>query len=388
MPNPIPLHRILQINLLRIWASQLSLGGASHFPGASDPTDESSRSLASRIEQAARLLEQAELPVLGPTPKELIWRKNKSRLYRYTSGKRQLAIPLFVVYGLINKPTILDLTERESFIAYLISQGFTVYLLDWGFFGPEDAGIGLSELLLHYLPRAIRAMQTAEENRSYHLLGYCMGGTLAAVWTAWSAAQEALSPKSLSLLAAPVDFHHTGLIGKWLKDDRFNPASWMSKIENVPGEWLKWGSMWTRPYENFFLPLKRLILRGEEEEYFQRWLALDAWLHDNVPFPKAAFVDWIQCFYQENQLIQNRLKLGADTVRLDRITCPLFAVIAEKDDLVTPKQIEPLLTAVKSDQVCSYRAECGHVSMVVGPYAQKQVWPAVVNWLLHHTQDS
>ena len=43
-----------------------------------------------------------------------------------------------MVYALINKPYILDLTKGGSFIEYLVNRGFDVYLLDWGTPGIED----------------------------------------------------------------------------------------------------------------------------------------------------------------------------------------------------------------------------------------------------------
>lgn len=381
MPKTIPLHRIQQINYLRSMRHFLSCGQPEGFQPHDEGTD--GPSLLSKLNQALSLLEQAEAPILGPTPRELVWRKNKSRLYRYTSGAGDQSIPLFVMYGLINKPTILDLSEQMSFIAYLVNQGFTVYLLDWGSFGPEDASLGISSLLINYVPRAIKAMQTAEGHSTYHLLGYCMGGTLASIWAAYASSQleRALEPSSLVLLASPIDFSQTGLIGSWLSSERLHVDSWANQMGNIPGEWITWGNMLVRPYENFFLPLKQLILHSDDSPYVRRWLAVDSWIHDAVFFPKTAFIEWIHCFYQENQLVRNLYSLNQQPIHLNQITCPLLTVVAEKDQLVTPFQIDPILTAVSSQVVKRLGAQTGHVSLVISSYAQEQVWPQLVYWL-------
>ncbi|MGD8189755.1 hypothetical protein ACQCN2_07215 [Brevibacillus ginsengisoli] len=385
MPKTTPLHRIQQINYLRSLSQILTTFQSEGFNHRT--VNNSEPLLSTKIELAIKRLEIAESPQLGPTPRELIWRKNKSRLYRYTSGSGVNSIPLFVMYGLINKPTILDLSEQESFIAFLIQQGFTVYLLDWGSFGPEDSCIGISTLLLHYLPRAIRAMQTVEGHSSYHLLGYCMGGTLAAIWTAYASRhlERTFEPATLALLASPIDFGQSDVIDSWLSSERLNVEAWAHSVGNVPGEWVTWGNMLMRPYENIFLPLKQLILHGEDPDYFGKWLALDSWIHASVYFPKSAFIEWIRCFYQENQLMNGTYRLEQQPIQLNQITIPLIAVIAENDRLVTPAQADPVLTAVSSQTVERLAAQTGHVSLVISTYAKKQVWPRLVRWLEQHS---
>src|SRR5689334_20257543 len=73
-----------------------------------------------------------EVPV-GQSPKEIIWTRNKAKLYHYlpTTEKRH-AVPLLFIYALINKPYVMDLRPGASLIEYLVGQGYEIYLLDWG----------------------------------------------------------------------------------------------------------------------------------------------------------------------------------------------------------------------------------------------------------------
>ncbi len=345
-------------------------------PGTGD--DGEIARLAARIEHIARRLEQAVLPTIGTTPRTLVWRKNKSRLYRYACGNRRFALPLFIVYGLIKRPTILDLTPDDSLIAYLCGAGFDVYLLDWGEFGPEDVSIGLPELLFDHLPRAIRAMQQASASDAFHLLGYCMGGTLAAVWAALHP-QAPLA--SLVLIASPIDFAEIGEYRRWLDPSRFDPEELVRRVGNIPGHWLTWANLWLRPLENIWTPLKRLLVHGDDDEYLTRWLALNRWLHDNVPFPGTAFVQWIRWFYQENRLAAGGLEMRCQPVRLSNIACPLLVFVSERDHLVPPGQSLSVLAAVSSREKRVFRAQAGHVSLVVGRYAREHTWPMLREWL-------
>src|SRR5215472_18541943 len=69
----------------------------------------------------------------GQTPKEVVWTKNKARLYHYKPVvKDAYPVPLLLVYALINRPYVLDLMPGNSLIEFLVGKGFDVYMLDWG----------------------------------------------------------------------------------------------------------------------------------------------------------------------------------------------------------------------------------------------------------------
>ena len=110
----------------------------------------------SRLNRATKVLTKEPDPEVGPSPKEVIWTKNKAKLYRYTSEHpKKHKVPLLLVYALINKPYILDLTKGASFVEYLVNRGFDVYLLDWGTPGYEDKDMKLDDYVLDYIPRAV-----------------------------------------------------------------------------------------------------------------------------------------------------------------------------------------------------------------------------------------
>src|SRR5712691_13412573 len=79
-------------------------------------------------------------PKVGCTPREEIYRTNKSRLYRYQSSREHATPVLFVPNLGISRPYIFDLLPGGSFIEHMTGKGFDFYLLDWGVFGPEDNG--------------------------------------------------------------------------------------------------------------------------------------------------------------------------------------------------------------------------------------------------------
>src|ERR1019366_9778790 len=121
----------------------------------------------------------------GLTPREVIWTKNKARLYRYDpTHPKRYTVPLLLIYALINRPYVLDLRPGNSIIEYLVAQGFDVYLLDWGIPGDEDKNLAFDDYILDYMPRAIKKVLLTAHAEELSLLGYCMGGTMAAMYAA------------------------------------------------------------------------------------------------------------------------------------------------------------------------------------------------------------
>src|SRR5437588_10616190 len=99
---------------------------------------------------------------VAQTPKQVIWTLNKARLYRYipiVPPEKRHKVPLFPVFALMNKPYILDLRPGNSFIEYMVKQGFDIYLLDWRNPGPEDKDLKFDNYVLTYVPTAIRKVK-------------------------------------------------------------------------------------------------------------------------------------------------------------------------------------------------------------------------------------
>ena len=114
---------------------------------------------------ARAVLGSADAPV-GLTPKELVWRKNKARLYRYVRSEPAThRTPIFLVLPLINRAYILDLRPGASFVEFLLGEGFDVFLIDWGTPGDEDRALDMTTLVTRYLPRAAKAIQKADRRR-------------------------------------------------------------------------------------------------------------------------------------------------------------------------------------------------------------------------------
>jgi len=106
--------------------------------------DEEARKLVGRFVAALRtklrhgweVYADPETTPVGRTPRELAARPGgRFELYRYAAPEGKTFAsrkPVLLVYSVINKPYILDLTPGFSFVEHLLEQGLDVYLIEWG----------------------------------------------------------------------------------------------------------------------------------------------------------------------------------------------------------------------------------------------------------------
>ena len=251
------------------------------------------------LEMARAVLGSADAPV-GQTPKELIWRKNKARLYHYTRSEPAThRTPIFLVLPLINRAYILDLRPGASFVEFLLGEGHDVFLIDWGTPGDEDQALDVSTLVTRYLPRAAKAIQKATGEDRMTVLGYCIGGALA---TCFAALHPEMT-RNLILLTAPIDFADAGQFGRMTARETFPLDSVTDTFPIVPGQMPDIGTKMLDPKASYVGTYRQLWDKLADPKFDVRgWQAMYRWVNDSVPFAGAAFHQWIVEFYQENRL--------------------------------------------------------------------------------------
>ena len=124
------------------------------------------------------------------TPREVVWTKNKAKLFRYLRpderpgkrvGKRHSA-PVLLTYGFVLKPYVLDLVPGNSLVEYLVGEGFDVYMLDLGISDAEDARLSLEDLVFDYMHGAVQNVLETSGADEISLFGQSQSGTLCAMY--------------------------------------------------------------------------------------------------------------------------------------------------------------------------------------------------------------
>lgn len=315
-------------------------------------------------------------PALMPTPRDVIAREGTAALYRFVppAGVTRRGRPVLLVPSLINQWYVLDLRRGASLVAALVEAGLDVWCLDWG--APEDEDRHRTwDDVLGRLDRMVRRTLRVAGARELGLVGYCMGGTLSAIYAA-------LHPQRIAALvdlAGPIDFAKGGML-RTMVDRRWFDADAIADAGNVSPEQMQSGFTALRPT----LELAKLVGAPElalDRAAHDALRALDAWASDNIAFPAAAYRTYIGELYQDNRLVAGSHRALGRGVSLAAITCPTAVIVADKDTICPPAAAIALLDHVTTRDTTVLRVPGGHVGAVVGSRAARELYPALATWL-------
>jgi polyhydroxyalkanoate synthase len=236
----------------------------------------------------------------------------------------------------------------------------------------------LEHYVCGFLKEAVEFILRDAGRDDLQLLGYCMGGTMAALF----AAQHPSVVKSLTLLAAPIDFGgRESLLNLWTQRAHFDVDAFVNAHGNCPAWFLQSCFQNMKPIQNLVQKNLSLFANLEDLRFVSNYFAMELWINDNIPVAGEAFRQFVKYLYQGDRLVRGEFRLGRERVDLAKITCPLLLLMARNDHLVPPCSTEGIRPHVGSQDVESIVIEAGHVGLVVGGKAQRSLWPTATRWL-------
>ncbi len=313
---------------------------------------------------------------MAATPATVVWQRRGVRLLRYHARGAARRTPLLLVPSMINRYYVLDLMRGHSLVEHLVEAGQRVYLLDWGEPGPEDRLLELGGCIADLLGPALERVRRDAGARRVGLLGYSVGGTLAAI-------QAALAPERTAFLVnlcGPIDFARGGLFSVWTDRRWFDPDAIAGAFGNLPAAFLLSACTWLVPTASA-RKLSTLVARALDEDYLRRFAAVELWAGDGVPFRGGTYRRYIRELYQENRLVEGRLEVRGRRVELSEIRSPVLVVVAAADEIAPPASALALLDHVGAEDAGALEVAGGHVGILVGGAARTQLWPALDAWL-------
>ncbi len=303
--------------------------------------------------QASRWLRPQSEPAL-------FWHKGSTRLLRYGAAG---GTPLMIIPSLINPSWVLDLVPENSLVAWLSTQGFQPYLLDWGVADKATRQLDLDGLVEQHLLPALAAIGAPA-----HVLGYCLGGTMAMAL----ACRDPSRVKSLAVLAAPwrwscYDAEHRQAMGEMMAASSASLDAWGA----MPAEQLQllFAKLDPQVSVDKFARFASVAEGSAAEETF---LALEDWSNGGAPLSapvaRQLFGDWIAGGTD-----------GWPAVDPAKLTLPALVVTAIPDRIVPEQVALPLAELLPNATLM--RLAAGHVGMVVGSKAKRLLWQPLAAWL-------
>lgn len=317
---------------------------------------------------------------IAQTPYSVIYEEDRVKLkhYKPTGGAPRCTTPLFIVYALINRETMLDLQPDRSVVQQLLKNGIELYILEWGYPSRKDRFQNIDDHVNGYINNAVDVIRNRHGIDQLNLMGVCMGGTFSAIY----AALYPEKVKNLVLTVAPTSFDNdAGLLHTWWGSRDFDVDRFIDLHGNAPGDLLNTNFLLLNPAKLLIDKYINFTQNLHNKEYVQNFLRMEQWIFDSPDVPGETFREFIKHFYQENRLIQNTLEVGGAHVDLQRITMPVLNIYAQYDHLVPPAACEQITRAVSSTDTLDLCLKTGHIGIYVSSKAQREFAPTICQWL-------
>ena len=308
--------------------------------------------------------------------RELVFTHQKVKLFHYKSNTPSPSqTPLLVVFATVNRPEILDLFPKTSFIRGLLDQGQDVYLLDWGYPDLGDKEWDMGYYVHELLKPTIEALCEQTQCSQINLLGICQGGLLALCYATF---YQRIA--KLILVSAPIDFKtDDNLIAKLVERIDFDLLT--DIFGNVPGAWLSQFFISLRPVELIGKKYFNFVNAIYDEVATEKFLQVEKWLHDAPDQTGAWFRQFAKECYGENRLIKGSLRLSGKVVDLAKLHLPILNIMASEDEIIPASSSRALKLYAVNAKYQELIFQSGHIGIYISERVGKALPSAIAKWL-------
>ncbi len=331
-----------------------------------------------KLGQGIQNLVNAEEIDEGVTPRVEVYREDKMTLYRYEAPGDvvQKPTPMLIVYALVNRPYMTDIQEDRSTIRNLLAHGQDVYLIDWGYPDETDQALTMDDYINGYIDRCVDVIRRRHKIDKINILGICQGGSFSLCYT--SMHQDKVN--KLVTMVTPVDFKTPdNMLSTWSQN--IDVDLLVDTMGNIPGEMLNWTFLSLKPFSLTGQKYFGMVDVLQDENKLKNFLRMEKWIFDSPDQAGETFRQFIKDFYQKNGFLNGGVKIGNRSLDLKNISCPILNVYAEQDHLVPPDASRALKGITGSKDYTELSFPGGHIGIYVSGKAQKQVTPAISEWL-------
>ena len=299
------------------------------------------------------------------TPGEVVFQNELVQLIQYAPATETVyKRPLLIVPPWINKYYILDLRPQNSFVAWCVAQGYTVFMVSWVNPDERHRDRGFDDYLRDGVLAALDAIERATGESEVTAIGYCIGGTLLAMALAWMGARGDSRVRAATFFAAQVDFVDGGELRVFTDP---------STLKLVEGEVERKGFLDGASMAAAFNLLRSndLVWHYAVEGYLMgrkpRAFDLLYWNADSTRFPARLFFDYLRGMYQENRLATpGAFEVLGRPIDLADVRIPVYLQASRQD------HIAPAVSVYKAMNLFSgprrfVLAGSGHIAGVVNP---------------------
>ena len=300
---------------------------------------------------------------LAITPGRVVFRNHLIELIQYAPQTESVyKQPILMLPAWIMKYYILDLSPNNSMVNWLVKQGHTVFIVSWRNPDAADRNLGMDDYYRLGAMAAIDFISDQLPKVKIHLMGYCLGGTLATITAAAMANKGDHRLQSLTLLASQSDFTEAGELMLFITESE------IAYLKNM---------MWDKGYLDGkqmagtfqMLHSNELIWSRMIHDYMmdKRRGAIDllAWNADATRMPYKMHSEYLEKLFLHNDFVQGRFTVEGKQIAPDDIKLPIFAVSTEEDHVAPWRSVHKIHLITPCEDITFVLTSGGHNAGIV-----------------------
>jgi polyhydroxyalkanoate synthase len=304
---------------------------------------------------------------IAATPGKVVFQNGLMQLIQYAPSTRDVyRRPLLIVPPWINKFYVLDMRADNSFVRWAVAQGHTVFIVSWINPDAKHAGKTFEDYLSEGTLAAIDAALKAAGEEELNLIGFCLGGTLAAATLGYLAAQQDKRVVSTTFFATLVDFEQPGELEVFIDEQQVAALEKRMKQRGyLEGSEMATTFNMLRANDLIWSFVVNNYLMGRDPMPFD----LLYWNADSTRMPAA-----MHSFYLRNMYLNNLLRkpggiaLKGVPIDLSKVKTPLY-FISTVEDHIAPWKTVYAGARVFASPVRFVLGGSGHIAGIVNPPA-------------------
>lgn len=339
-------------------------------------------STTEKLYKGYEVLQQMEEVEVATTPKELVFQRDKVKMYHYLREGAPIKcdIPVLVSFAMLNRHDVLDLQPDKSLMKKFVDLGLDVYIMDWGYPTQADKYLTMEDYIDGYMNDAVDFLRKRHKVPKIHKMAICQAGTYSMIYA--SRYPEKL--KTLTTYVAPFDFgSRDNMLYKWAK--YMDVDAMVDSVGTIPGEMIDSAFSMLKPSMNIAKYLG-VLDSLEDKAKMENFLRMEKWKADLPAIAGEMYRKYIKDLFQGNKLINGELELGDTKVDLKNMTVPYLNVYATGDTIIPNNSTLAIMDKIGSKDKTEYAFPGGHIGVFVGGKSQKELAPSVTKWIVERSK--